>query len=89
MEKKTSSTRRGRIAEQVREVLRDSLSLPEGKLSDSARFEEDLGLDSLDSIEMLMMMEEKFANLIIPDEDAEKLKTIGELVTYIEKKGGD
>ena len=72
-------------AEKVTEIVADELSVDAGIVTPQARFVEDLGADSLDVVELVMRFEEEF-EIEIPDEDAEKIATVGDAVTYIEKK---
>ena len=72
-------------AEQVKEIVADELSVDPGIVTPNARFVEDLGADSLDVVELVMRFEEAFV-IEIPDEDAEKIATVGDAVTYIEGK---
>ena len=76
------------IAEQVKEIVSDELSVDAGIVNPPARFIEDLGADSLDVVELVMRFEEAF-EIEIPDEDAEKIVTVGDAVTYIENKKED
>ena len=73
------------IAEQVKEIVSDELSVDAGIVTPQARFVEDLGADSLDVVELVMRFEEAF-EIEIPDEDAEKIATVGDAVSYIENK---
>jgi acyl carrier protein len=63
------------------------LAVEAEKVTDTASFIDDLGADSLDIVELVMTMEEEF-ELDIPDEDAEKMKTVGDVVSYINSKKG-
>jgi len=76
--------------EKVKKVIVDQLSVNPEELTDDASFIEDLGADSLDIVELVMEFEEQFG-IDIPDEDAEKISTVGEAVKYIEEKsdGGE
>jgi len=69
----------------VKEIIQDKLGIEEGKITKEASFIDDLGADSLDTVELIMQMEEEF-NLEIPDEEAEKLTTVGSVVEYIDEK---
>lgn len=69
--------------DKVKKIIADRLSIDEAKVTDSASFVEDLGADSLDTVELIMQLEEEF-NIQIPDEDAEKITTVGDAVKYIE-----
>ncbi len=71
--------------DKVKEVIIDKLGVEESKINMEAKFIDDLGADSLDTVELIMQFEEEF-NIEIPDEDAETLTTVGEAVVYIEKK---
>ncbi len=72
-------------AEKVIEIVADELSSDAAIVTPQARFVEDLGADSLDVVELVMRFEEEF-EIEIPDEDAEKITTVGDAVGYIEKK---
>ena len=72
-------------ADKVKEIVADELSVDTGIVTPQARFVEDLGADSLDVVELVMRFEEEF-EIEIPDEDAEKIATVGDAVDYIEKK---
>ena len=72
-------------ADKVKEIVADELSVEPNIVTPQARFVEDLGADSLDVVELVMRFEEEF-EIEIPDEDAEKITTVGEAVSYIEKK---
>jgi len=71
------------IAERVKKIVVDQLSVPEDQVTEDVRFIEDLNADSLDLVELIMALEEEFG-ADIPDEEAEKLKTVGDAVKYIE-----
>ena len=75
---------RDEVYEKVKEVLTEQLQIPEENISEEASFQEDLGADSLDVVELVMKFEEAF-DIQIPDEDAEKIKTVKDAVDYIEK----
>lgn len=72
---------------QVKSIIAERLSVDESKITDSSSFIEDLGADSLDTVELIMQLEEAF-NIQIPDEDAEKISTVGDVVKYIEEHAG-
>tara|TARA_B100000287_G_scaffold429484_1_gene482908 strand:- start:1066 stop:1302 length:237 start_codon:yes stop_codon:yes gene_type:complete len=69
----------------IKEIIIDKLGIEEGKITSDARFIEDLGADSLDTVELIMQFEEEF-DIEISDEDAEKLTTVGSSVEYIDSK---
>ena len=69
----------------VKEIIVDKLGVEEGKITNDARFIEDLGADSLDTVELIMQFEEEF-HIEISDEEAEDLTTIGKSVDYINSK---
>ena len=73
------------IEERVRNIICDQLAVEGEKVVPTASFIDDLGADSLDIVELVMTMEEEF-DLDIPDEDAEKMKTVGDVVKYITSK---
>ena len=73
------------IAEQVKDIIVNKLGVSEDEVKEDASFVEDLGADSLDIVELIMDMEEEFG-IEIPDEAAEKIRTVGEAVQYIEKE---
>ena len=70
--------------DKVKEVIVDKLGVEEDKITSNASFVDDLGADSLDTVELIMQLEEEFG-LEIPDENAEKLTTVQSAVDYIEK----
>jgi acyl carrier protein len=74
-------------AEKGKDIIEKELGVEREKLTDSASFIEDLGADSLDIVELVMEFEKEF-NIDIPDEDAEKLKTVGDAMSYLRKKVG-
>ena len=73
------------IAAQVKEIVAEQLSVEAEKVVPEASFINDLGADSLDTVELVMAFEEKFG-LEIPDEDAEKMSSVGDAIKYIESK---
>lgn len=73
------------IEERVRSIIVDQLAVEKDKVALTASFIDDLGADSLDIVELIMTMEEEF-DLDIPDEDAEKMKTVGDVIQYISTK---
>jgi acyl carrier protein len=75
------------IAERVKKIVVEQLQVSEDQVADDAKFIEDLGADSLDQVELVMALEEEFG-AEIPDEDAEKMVTVGDAVKYIKEKQG-
>jgi len=71
--------------EKVQEIVAEKLGVEKSKITMEASFIDDLGADSLDTVELIMKMEEDFG-IEIPDEDAEKLKTVGDVVNYLDSK---
>jgi acyl carrier protein len=69
---------------QLKKIVAEQLGVEESKIVPSARFSEDLNADSLDLVEMIMSLEEEFG-VEIPDEDAEKILTVGDALKYIEE----
>ncbi|MFN2420106.1 MAG: acyl carrier protein [Gemmatimonadota bacterium] len=73
------------VEERVKEIIVENLGVDSEKVSPDASFVEDLGADSLDTVELVMAFEEEF-DIEIPDEDAEKLTTVGEATAYLKSK---
>ena len=71
------------IQEKVKEIVVNQLGVAPEQVKEEAKFIEDLGADSLDQVELIMALEEEFG-ADIPDEDAEKLRTVGDAIKYIE-----
>ena len=71
------------ILDKVKEVIIDKLGVEEDKIVPEASFVDDLGADSLDTVELIMQLEEEFG-IEIPDEEAEKMTTVKSVVDYIE-----
>ena len=71
--------------DKVTEIIIDKLGVEESKINVDAKFIDDLGADSLDTVELIMQFEEEF-NIEIPDEDAETITTVGKAIDYIESK---
>jgi len=70
------------LEEKVKEIIVDQLGVDAEEVTNEASFVEDLGADSLDTVELVMALEEEF-NMEIPDEEAEKIKTVGNAIEYI------
>lgn len=75
------------IAAKVKEIIVENLGVTPEQVTPEASFIEDLGADSLDTVELVMALEEEF-NIQIPDEEAEKITTVQQAVDYIIKKKG-
>jgi len=76
------------VGEKVKEIIAKQLGVDIEKVTMEASFVEDLGADSLDTVELVMAFEEAF-NIEIPDEDAEKILKVQDAITYIEDKSGN
>ncbi|MFT6176142.1 MAG: acyl carrier protein [Bacteroidia bacterium] len=76
-----------KIAEKVTSIIVDKLGVEESEVTTEASFTNDLGADSLDTVELIMEFEKEF-NIAIPDEQAEKIATVGDAVTYITANAG-
>lgn len=76
------------VRARVIKVTVEQLGVKEEEVVDSASFQEDLGADSLDTVELVMALEEEFA-IDIPDDDVNSIRTVGDAVNYITKKVGD
>ncbi|MBA7561663.1 Acyl carrier protein [subsurface metagenome] len=70
--------------DRIKKILVDQLGVDESKITENSSFLDNLGLDSLDIVELIMLFEEEF-NLEIPDKDAEKIKTVGDATKYLDK----
>ncbi len=75
------------VQSKLKEIVMDRLNAEEDQIKPEASFVEDLGADSLDIVELIMGIEEEF-DIEIPDEDAEKLTTVGEAMDYVKTKLG-
>ncbi len=73
------------VADKVKKIVVEQLGVSEDQVTPEAKFIEDLGADSLDLVELVMALEEEFGS-DIPDEDAEKLTTVGDAIKYVESK---
>jgi acyl carrier protein len=72
------------IGDKVKAIICDQLMVDPGEVTDASSFVEDLGADSLDTVELIMEFEDEFG-VEIPDEEAEKISTVGEAIAYLEK----
>ena len=75
------------IEGKVKEIIVEQLGVDEAQVKSEASFIDDLGADSLDTVELVMAFEEKF-DIEIPDEDAEKMRTVGDAIDYLKSKLG-
>ena len=73
------------VEDKVKQIIVEQLGVDEGEVTPNASFVDDLGADSLDTVELVMAFEEAF-DIEIPDEDAEKIKTVNDVVNYIKSK---
>lgn len=73
------------IEQRVKDIIVDQLGVKPEQVSPEAKFIEDLGADSLDTVELVMALEEEFGQEI-PDEEAEKLQTVGDVIKYVEER---
>ena len=73
------------LLEDIKEVVVEQLSVSPDEVKEDAKFVEDLGADSLDVVELVMALEEKF-DIDIPDDEAEKIATVADVVAYVESK---
>jgi acyl carrier protein len=73
------------IEEQVKNIVAEQLGVKEDEVTNKASFVDDLGADSLDTVELVMALEEEF-EIEIPDEDAEKITTVQQAIDYINKR---
>ena len=74
------------VSDRVKEIVVEQLGVNPDQVTPEAKFIEDLGADSLDTVELVMAFEEEFGSEI-PDEDAEKLQTVGDVIKYVEERG--
>ena len=75
------------VEEKVKKIIEEKLSVNADQITNEARFAEDLKADSLDTVELVMALEDEFG-LDIPDDDADKIKTVQDTITYILEKTG-
>ncbi len=73
------------LEQRIKEIIADQLGVEVEKLNPEAKFVEDLGADSLDVVELVMAFEEEFG-IEIPDEDAEKIRTVGDVMNYLKER---
>ena len=73
------------VEDRVKDIIVEQLNVPAESVVPDASFVDDLGADSLDIVELVMTMEEEF-DLEIPDEDAEKIKSVGDVISYVQAK---
>ena len=73
------------VEEKIKGIIAEQLGVKPEEVTPQASFIDDLGADSLDTVELIMALEEEF-NVEIPDEDAEKMNTVGDAIKYIEEK---
>ena len=74
-----------KIASKVKAIIVDKLSVPESEVTEEASFTNDLGADSLDTVELIMEFEKEF-NINIPEDQSEKIATVGDAIKFIESK---
>ncbi len=75
------------LEQDVKHIISEQLGVPESAMTKNAKFTDDLGADSLDTVEMVMALEEKF-EIEISDQDAEKVQTVGAAISLIKEKTG-
>ena len=72
------------VAERVKEIISEQMNVDKSQITPETTFVNDLGADSLDTVELVMQFEDEF-NLSIPDEEAEKIQAVGDAIKYIEE----
>ncbi len=72
------------VAQRVKSIIVDKLGVEEVEVTETASFTNDLGADSLDTVELIMEFEKEF-NISIPDDQAEKISTVGDAISYVEQ----
>lgn len=75
------------IEDKVRDIIVDQLGVNADQVTPEAKFIEDLGADSLDTVELVMAFEEEFS-IEVPDEEAEKLQSVGDVMSYVQSQQG-
>ena len=75
------------IVERVKKIVAEQLGVNEADIKNESSFVDDLGADSLDTVELVMAFEEEF-DIEVPDEEAEKLQSVGDVITYITSQQG-
>ena len=73
------------VEQRVKKIVAEQLGVNEAEIKNESSFVDDLGADSLDTVELVMAFEEEFS-VEVPDEDAEKLQTVGDVIKYIEER---
>ncbi len=73
------------VEEKIKSIISEQLGVKPEEVTPEASFIDDLGADSLDTVELIMALEEEF-NVEIPDEDAEKMRTVGDAIKYVNEK---
>lgn len=84
MQREPNITTMSEIKEKVTKIIIDKLGVEESEVTADAKFTNDLGADSLDTVELIMEFEKEF-NISIPDEQAEKIVTVGDAIKYLEE----
>lgn len=79
---------RAQLTTKLTQLIEEQLGVAENEITETADIKEDLGADSLDMVELVMGVEEMF-DIEIPDEDAEKLTTVGSIIDYVAQKSGN
>ena len=74
----------GDVAERVTEIISEQMNVDKSQITPATTFVNDLGADSLDTVELVMQFEDEF-NISIPDEEAEKIQAVGDAIKYIEE----
>ncbi|HOM63860.1 MAG TPA: acyl carrier protein [Dysgonamonadaceae bacterium] len=72
------------VSQRVKSIIVDKLGVEESEVTENASFTNDLGADSLDTVELIMEFEKEF-NISIPDDQAEKISTVGDAIAYVEQ----